>query len=236
MTLSTPITGTGDVEQAGTGTTILTGDNLYSGGTTISAGTLQLGNGSGSGSVVGDIVDNSHLVVNRGGIYDVYTYNDVISGSGDLTKRGNGRLILSNDNTYTGGTTVSGGTLQIGNGATTGSVVGDILDNSSVAFDHSNTFTEAGLISGTGSLAQLGGTTILTADNTYSAGTLINAGATLQAGNGGTTGTIGSGAVFNSGALIFDRSDTYTQSAGIGGGGTVEQAGTGTLIFDSNQP
>ena len=72
----------------------LTGDNTYAGRTTISAGTLQLGNGGTTGSVAGNIVDNAALVFNRS---DVLTYGGVISGTGTLTKIGTGTLILTGD-------------------------------------------------------------------------------------------------------------------------------------------
>ena len=53
----------------------------------------------------------------------------MISGTGTVTKLGAGTLTLTGDSTYTGGTTISAGTLPLGNGGTTGSVVGDIVDN-----------------------------------------------------------------------------------------------------------
>ena len=63
---------------------------------------------------------------------DALTYGGVISGTGSLTKSGTGTLTLTGDNTYTGGTTISAGTLQIGNGGTTGSVAGNIVDNAAL--------------------------------------------------------------------------------------------------------
>ena len=50
MTFGGVISGTGTLTKAGTGTTTLTGANSYSGTTTISAGTLQVGNGGTTGS------------------------------------------------------------------------------------------------------------------------------------------------------------------------------------------
>ena len=67
--------------KAGTGTLTLTGANAYTNGTTISAGTLQIGNGA-TGSIVGDITDNAALIFNRTG---TLSYGGAISGSGTVT-------------------------------------------------------------------------------------------------------------------------------------------------------
>jgi autotransporter-associated beta strand protein len=63
------------------------------------------------------------------------------------------------------------------NGGTTGSIVGNVLDNATLAFNRSNATTFAGTISGSGAVNQIGsGTTILTATNTYTGGTTISGG------------------------------------------------------------
>ena len=80
----------------------------------------------------------------------------MISGTGSLTKTGTGTMILTGANTYTGGTTISAGTLQIGNGGTTGTVAGNIVDNAALVFNRTDTLTYAGVISGTGSLTKFG--------------------------------------------------------------------------------
>ena len=105
------ISGTGSVTKAGTGTTTLTGANTYTGGTTISAGTLQVGNGGTTGSIVGDVIDNGGLTFNRS---DAVTFGGVISGTGTLTKAGTGTTTLTGANSYSGTTTISAGTLQVG--------------------------------------------------------------------------------------------------------------------------
>ncbi len=74
-----------------------------------------------------------------------------------LTQAGPALVVLLGANTYTGGTTVSGGTLWIGNGGTTGAVVGNITDNAALVFNRSDNVTFAGNISGTGSLTVMSG-------------------------------------------------------------------------------
>ena len=110
-TLQTGTAQTGALTKAGAGTLTLTGANLYTGGTTISAGTLQLGDGSAlNGSVSGNITDNAALVFANP---NAQSYGGVISGNGTLSKVGAGTLTLTGTNTYSGGTTVSGGCLLI---------------------------------------------------------------------------------------------------------------------------
>jgi autotransporter-associated beta strand protein len=103
LTVSSVISGTASLTKTGTDTLILSGNNTYSGGTTIAAGTLQVGSGTTSGSIVGNVVNNGALIVNRS--TDV-TLGGAISGTGTLTKWGAGRLILTSPGTFTGGTTI----------------------------------------------------------------------------------------------------------------------------------
>jgi outer membrane autotransporter protein len=222
------ISGTGgSVIKQGTGTQTLSGDNTYSGGTTISTGTLQLGNGGTSGSIVGDVVDNGTFAINRS---DTFTFGGVISGSGAFAQIGPGTTVLTATNTYSGGTTISAGTLQLGNGGTSGSIVGDVVDNGTFAINRSDTFTFGGVISGSGAFAQIGlGTTILTATNTYTGGTTISAG-TLQLGNGGTSGSIVGDVVDNS-IFAVNRSDTFSFGGVISGSGAFAQIGPGTAVL-----
>ena len=79
-----------------------------------------------------------------------------ISGDGGLEKIGDGTLTLTGANTYTGGTFIDAGAIQIGDGTTDGSLVGDITDNAALVFDNTADMTFDGAIEGTGSLSKTG--------------------------------------------------------------------------------
>ncbi len=221
-TFAGTISGTGAVNQIGTGTTILTGANTYGGGTTISAGTLQLGNGGTTGSIVGDVIDNGTLAFNRS---DTYTFAGAISGTGAVNQIGAGTLILTADNSYGGPTTISAGTLQLGNGGTTGSIAGDVVNNGILAFDRSDDVTFAGAISGSGAVVQQGsGSTTLAGTNSYGGGTTISAGTLI-----GQATSFGTGNILDDAALIFDQSTDASFAAIIDGTGTLTKRGAGNL-------
>jgi len=78
--------------------------------TTINLGTLQIGNGGTTGSIIGDVIDNGSLVFNRS---DDVTFNGIVSGSGSLEQAGKGTLTLTGANGYSGGTQVSAGSLYV---------------------------------------------------------------------------------------------------------------------------
>jgi outer membrane autotransporter protein len=105
------LSGTGGIEKTGAGRLTLTRDQAITGTTTISAGTLELGNGGTAGMVGGPIVDNAALVVNRS---NAVIFVAPISGSGSLTQLGTGTTVLSGANSYGGATTVAAGTLKAG--------------------------------------------------------------------------------------------------------------------------
>ncbi|MFZ2278158.1 MAG: autotransporter-associated beta strand repeat-containing protein [Prosthecobacter sp.] len=347
--------------KSGTGTWMLTGNNTYTGLTTISGGTLILGNFGSSGSISGDIVDNGTLMLNNtagltlsqtisgtggvtvnagshtlsgtntytgvtsiaggltlsvatladGGVasnlgaasnsatnivlnngilkytgagsstdrlFGIGTLGGTLNASGtgavnftntgsmgfnsltgartltltgtntgantlaaaigdnggatSLTKSGVGTWVLTGTNNFTGTTTISTGVLQVGSGGTTGTLgSGAVTDNANLTFKRSDSVTISNSISGTGALTQAGtGTTILTGANSYAGVTTISAG-TLQIGDGGTTGTLGSGTITNNGTLIINRSNAITISGTMSGTGALIQNGTGTTTL-----
>ena len=231
LTVANTISGSGQLMQAGAGTTALTGTNTYTGGTTIAAGTLQVGDGGTSGLLgTGAVVNDAALAFDRS---DVLTVANDIGGSGTLTQIGTGTTILTGTNTYSGGTTISEGTLQVGNGGTAGTLgAGPLVNNGLLTFDRSDAVA-VDAISGSGALNQLGtGTTVLTATNTYTGGTTISAG-TLQIGGGGTSGTI-AGNVTNNAGLAFFRSDDLEFGGEISGMGDLVKYGPGALTLSGD--
>ena len=125
------------------------------------------------------------------------TFSGVIAdgaGATSLTKDLAGTLTLSGANTYSGGTTISAGRLQLGNGGTTGSIEGSVVNNAALAFMRSNTYTFDGVISGTGSVSQDGiGTIVLTNTNTYLGNTNVNAGTLVVNGSIASATTVNDG-------------------------------------------
>ena len=211
--------------KSGTGTLTLTGTNTYTGGTTISAGTLQLGNGGTTGSITGNVTDNGILAFDRS---DSVTFGGVISGTGNVAQTGPGTLILTGTNTYTGGTKINAGTLQVGNGGTTGSIAGDVVDNGTLAFNRSDSVTFARVISGTGNVVQEGtGTLTVTAANTYTGTTTVDSGSLIVDGSIASAQTL-----VNSGAFLGGHG---TIGGNLVNSGTVSQINSpGTLTVTGN--
>ncbi|WP_168189196.1 autotransporter-associated beta strand repeat-containing protein [Oecophyllibacter saccharovorans] len=94
--LSGVLSGSGALDKAGQGTLTLTGDNTYTGNTTVANGTLQLGNGGTTGSIASKNIalasDTSELVINRS---NDLAMNQTITGSGGMTKKGAGTTTLT---------------------------------------------------------------------------------------------------------------------------------------------
>jgi autotransporter-associated beta strand protein len=119
------------IAKSGSGTLVLTGANTYTGGTTINAGTLQLGDGTTSnGSVAGNISDNSGLVFANP---NPQVFSGTIFGFGSVTKSAPGALTLGGNNSFTGGLTVQEGTLVI-NTINNAHAVGSLGANANVTF------------------------------------------------------------------------------------------------------
>jgi autotransporter-associated beta strand protein len=222
------VSGGGSLVKTGAAALTLTGDNAYTGGTTISAGTLQIGNGGTTGSLTGNITDNGALVFNRS---DALVFNGAISGSGTVTQAGS-NLVLTGTNTYTGGTVIESGTLQLGAGGTTGSIVGDVIDDGTLAFNRSDAMAFAGSISGSGSILQAGtGTVVLSGDSGAFAGTTAIVDGVLQVD--GVLGAAGTTLSVASGGAIAGHG-TIGGNVSIADGILAPGGSTGTLTIGGN--
>ena len=227
-TLSQVISGAGSLTMAGTAMLTLSGSNTYTGPTTISAGTLQVGNGS-SGSINGTsgVADNGTLAFDLAS--GTTTFAQSISGTGSLRQAASNVLCLTGNNTYSGSTTItSGGTLQIGSGGGAGSIVNTIAiaDGGLLAFDlSSGTTLTFALISGNGGVTQMGpSVVVLIGNNTYTGSTTIAGGGTLQIGDGEAGGSInGTSGVADNGLLAFDLHASATLSKTVSGSGGLMQ-------------
>ncbi|EHU0391670.1 fibronectin-binding autotransporter adhesin ShdA [Salmonella enterica] len=214
-TLDNNVTGEGQIVKSGSDELIVTGDNNYSGGTTISGGTLTVDHADSLGS--GDIDNSGVLKVGEGEL------ENTLSGSGSLVKTGSGELTLSGDNDYSGGTIISDGTLiadnadSLGTGAVANSGVLQVGEG-----ELENT------LSGSGSLVKTGsGELTLSGDNDYSGGTIISDG-TLIADNADSLGT---GAVANSGVLQVGEGELENT---LSGSGSLVKTGTGELTLSGD--
>lgn len=212
LTISSPINtyaAGGGLTKAGAGPLILTAANLYTGVTTINAGTLQIGNGTtgslaaNSGAVTitpgatlslvqptgstfaNNIVDNGTLSITNAG---TETLSGNISGTTGIAQAtASTALTLAGTNTYTGATTVTNGTLNL-----TGSITGS---NVTVTTPGVFTETSTGVIGGTGITFTLtSGTATLAGQNTYTGSTTFTAGTLNIAGDGtAAAGPLGTG-------------------------------------------
>ncbi len=257
-TIGVPIIGAGEVTKTDLGTVILSALNTYTGGTTISAGTLQLGNATTTGSIAGNIIDNGTLAFNR--TDTGLNLGGNISGTGSVIQAGTGTVTLSGTSTYTGTTTVTAGTLQAGsttglsatsdftvNGTlnlngfsnTIGSLAGSgTVANNGVAAatlsaggDNASTAFSGTLHNGTGALALIKtgtGTLILSGTNSYTGTTTVAAG-TLQAGS--TAGLSATSDFTVNGTLNLNGFSNTIGS--LAGGGTVTNNGVGAAALSA---
>ncbi len=217
----------GALVKAGTGMLTLTGANTYTGGTTINAGVLQIGNGGTTGSIFGNVADNATLVFDRS---DAVAFGGVISGSGAVQQIGFGSVTLSGANTYTGGTTLDVGTLIIGNNSALGTGALSMAAGTTLSFLSTGNFTISNLIeiSGDPNFAPPAGTTQILSGviaDGASPGTLAmtGAGTLVLSATETYTGptTVASGTLDVTGSIVSSSLTTVGSGATLTGSGTI---------------
>jgi autotransporter-associated beta strand protein len=223
----------------------------------VGGATFQLGSLGGSGTISGH-ANNASVAVSTlsvGALNTTTTFagtivdnaaNDATTGNADgaknnkiaLTKVGTGTLILTGSNAYTGATTISAGTLQLGSGGTSGSLSPSsaITNNATLAFNRSNTITQGidfAAVAGTGGVTVLSGTVILSGTNTYTGTTIVNGG-TLTI-SGGSTGSSSAdvqiaNAAGSTGTVDVEAGTLNAQRVVIAGNSANTTGGNGTVI------
>ncbi len=218
------ISGPGSLTKYGLSTLVLDNSSAtWSGGTMIRDGTLQLGRGGSYGLLPGTLLNPSSVVISAGGTLKFNrgsnkSFFDIISGAGGVTvaNSSTATVRLVSDNTYTGPTTISSGTLMLGQGnpADPGSIVSSVVNNSgTLVFNRVENLTYGGAISGTGAVTkQAAGTVVLTGTHTYTGATTVSAGALVANGAIGTSAVTVSGGTLGGNGLI--KGPVVIQSAG----------------------
>ena len=185
----------------------ISGANTFGGAITL-ASASRINSDAGTLTISGAI-NGSGIGLTVGGAGNTTISSVIGTGAGTLTKDGTGTLVLTGANTYSGITLISAGTLQLGNGGTTGTLATSsaIVNNGNLTFNRSNAVVQGtdfsgAAITGTGSVTQAGtGTTTLNAANSYSGLTTVAAG-TLNIQNADALGTTAAGTTVASGAAL----------------------------------
>ncbi len=246
-TISAPIAnGSGStLTTAGTGTLVLTGDNTYTGSTTVaSSGTLQIGNGGTTGSLTtGHVVaNNGTLVFNRSDattlapvITNAASANTIFAGTGKVTLVGIGSIAGANSTV----TINSGSTLQLCDGVSTTCQMGPpwIVINGELIYNipsgSARSITK--IYSGSGNFTLMGASDItLTGTSTYSGTTTLGTGTKLALGGGAGVGSIGSGTIVNNGQLFINRNNSITLANDISGTGSLVQGSSTAGVVNAS--
>jgi fibronectin-binding autotransporter adhesin len=170
------------------------------------------------------------LITLNGTSNGTFTGSGKISGITGLIKNSSGTLTVLTTNTYTGSTEINAGAVLVGNGTTAGALGnGNIINNGALTYNHTDTETVAGIVSGTGSLAKLGsGTVNLNGNNTFSGGTTLSQG-TINANSSGAFG-IGQLTLNNSATqVVFAAGITLTNPITVSPGASSGVFASGIL-------
>ncbi len=265
--------GTSSLTKAGNGTLLLSGSNSFTGGTNVNGGTLLLkgtnalaggaltvSSGSidldGSTQLVGDVRLSAGGYIGNGTIsssgsvsLDAGVIAAVIGGTGFVTKSNVGTVTLNQANTYSGGTFLKGGTLDIGINAAIGSgslyidggnlsaIGGSFTLNNAQVWKTDFSFSGISLNMGTGAVTVTDNRTLKVASGTLTIGGNISGGtySLTKTGNGtlllGGSNTFGGGLSVSAGTLALGSSAKLTTVSSLTASGGVFDLGAGSLTF-----
>ena len=231
LVVSAPISGNGSltvnngIGEVGGGAVTFTASNSYLGTTTVNAGSLSLGNGGTTGNLSASsaisIASGATLIFNHLNTLAQGTSfsSTAISGAGTIVQSGNGTTILNVANLYTGGTVISSGTLQVGNGTVNATLgTGTVTDSAALTFNSTSGGNSlSNVINGSGTVSQLGGVTTLSGASTYTGATTVSGG-TLVASGAPVTGksAIGNGNLTVAGGATFAYEPTAAGPLSVG--------------------
>ncbi len=227
-TVSSAIGGTGTLNKTGTGTLTLTGTNTYTGGTVINAGTVAVNSSTSLGNTSGGLTINAGTLQVTTGFTSTrlitlgdaastiqvdpsqtYSMSGAIGGTGTLNKTGTGTLNLSGNNTFSGGVTLSTGTVGIGHNAALG----------------------------TGTLTLTGGITIQASGGARTVSNAVTLAGNFSIGGSNDLTFGGAATLTGNRTITVDSTGTTTFSGAIGqnaAGRSLTKAGTGTLVLSGS--
>jgi autotransporter-associated beta strand protein len=243
--------GASALTKSGSSTISLSGANTYSGGTTVNAGELSLGNsealGTGSVALNGGALSSASAItignnvsLNSTGTIisgNSFTLGGVVSGNGNLIKNGSGVVVLAGTNTYTGNTTINAGTLVVSGLLGNGNYAGTISNNALINFANSANQVVSGNIVNNGSLLVNGtGTLTLAGTNSFSGNAAVDANGNatpvlLQSGTTFVTGTTLVTGALTVGGVQADGGSGANAGLVVSGNGTLTGAGTSYLYI-----
>jgi autotransporter-associated beta strand protein len=253
LTIQGPINGSGSLNKIGSGTLILSNTGNSYASTAINVGTLQVSSDSNLGTSGGAVSIASGAVLQAGGSFsssrsltlagtstidtqaNTLTWSGSIGGSGSLTKIGTGQLTLSGSNSFSGGITISAGTLQ-GN---TSSLPGNITHNgTSLIFNQTSSGTYSSQVSGAGAMTINGGSTLtMSGSNTSFTGSTLVTGSTTLVVSGSLANssliTVNSGSTLSGSGTVSSVSNSGTIVPGTTGSGTLTISGNLTMNANS---
>jgi fibronectin-binding autotransporter adhesin len=226
------ISGSGNLTKLSAGALTLIANNTLSGLVTVSAGTLQLGNGGAAGSVSNavSIVDNANLVFDNN---NTVGYKNPISGYGSLVQFGSGNLVIATNETYSGITIVSNGTMTL-------TATGYLTNTASIAVN-SGAVLDVSALAGGLTLRSAVPAEVLSGSGTINGSITTSSGTTLSPGFNGAVGTltINNNLTLNGGSFNFSVNNAAGNVGGsqVSVGGTLtENSGTVVVINVLNGP